>query len=465
MNKIINKCVVIAGLLMSLLFTLLSCEDSFDKADFNTNAAVSVTAFSINGTPAAIDQNLGQINIVLPFGSTLTSVIPQITLPEGATVNMDFAAPVNFTTAVRFRIVNGNLYKDYTVNATVAAPITSFKISGVAGVINNGARTIAVVLPEGTDLTALQPDIVLSDGVSISPASGSTIDFSSPVAFTVSNGTLSEVYTVTASVPVQGIEVAFLGTAASREAITNMDEKTACDWLFENYGGARYISFDQIVAGEDLSTFDAIWWHYDTAQTLPVDALTPAVTGALRSYRTNGGNLLLTTFASQYVDALGIVPGGKGPNNVFGDFLPAGGVDNNSWGISFMGHEDHPIFQGLETFQTGKANLLQGGTYRLNHTAWWFVSEWGGYGDGAGWRSQTGGTNLASEAWDDALNGRVTIAEWGTDGNANVVVISMGAYDWYNEADANGTPSQANAFITNIRTLTQNSINYLIANN
>ena len=461
MKKIINKSVLVASLVLSLLLTLLSCEDSFDKSDFETNVPVSVMAFSINGTPGVIDQNSGQITVALPFGSTINAVTPQITLPEGATINLDITNPIDFTSAVRFRVVNGNLFKDYTVNTTVSNPITSFKINDVAGVINNSAKTISVVLQDGTDLTALQPVIELSQGVTITPASGS-IDFSSPVAFTVTNGTVSAVYTVTVSVPVEGIAVAFLGTAASREAITNMDEKTACDWLFANYSGARYLPFSEIVAGADLSSIDAIWWHFDSAQTLPSVAYNTTVTGALTAYRAAGGNLLLTTFASQYVDALGIVPAGKGPNNVFGDFLPAGGVDNNSWGMSFVGHEDHPIFQGLETFQTGKANLLQGGTYRLNHTAWWFLPEWGGYNDGAGWRSQTGGTNLASEAWDDALNGRVTIAEWGSAENANVVVISMGAYDWYNEADASGNPSQPNAFITNIRTLTQNSLNYLI---
>jgi len=462
MKKIINKSTLIAGIMLSLLFTILSCEDSFDKSDFETNVPVSVMAFSINGTPGVIDQGTGKITVTLPFGSNITAVMPQITLPEGATINLDMATAMDFTSAVIFRVVNGNLFKDYTVNVTVSNPITSFKINEVAGVINNGAKTITVTLSEGTDLTALQPVIVLSEGVTITPASGTTIDFSSPVAFTVTNGTVSAVYTVTVSLPVEGIEVAFLGTAASREAITNMDEKTACDWLFSSYSGARYLSFSDIVAGADLSTIDAIWWHFDSAQILPPLANNTTVTGALKAYRTNGGNLLLTTFASQYVDALGIVPAGKGPNNVFGDFLPAGGVDNNSWGMSFVGHEDHPIFQGLETFQAGKANLLQGGTYRLNHTAWWFLPEWGGYNDGAGWRSQTGGTNLASEAWDDALNGRVTIAEWGNAGDANVVVISMGAYDWYNEADASGNPSQANTFITNIRTLTQNSLNYLM---
>jgi len=462
MKKIINKSVIATVLIFALLLTLISCEDSFDKSNFETNVPVSVMAFSINGTPGVIDQNTGQITVVLPFGNTLTGITPQITLPQGATVNLNMNAPMDFTSAVKFRVVNGNLFKDYTVNVTVSSPITSFKINDVAGVINNAAKTITVVLPKGTALTALQPVIGLSQGVTISPASGATIDFSTPVEFTVTNGTVSVVYTVTVSVPIEGIVVAFLGTAGTREAISNMDEKTACDWLFANYSGARYLSFDEIVAGADLSTINAIWWHFDSAQILPSIAYNTTATSALTAYRAAGGNLLLTTFASQYVDALGIVPPGKGPNNVFGDFLPAGGVDSNSWGMSFVGHEGHPIFQGLETFQTGKANLLQGGTYRLNHTAWWFLPEWGGYNDGAGWRSQTGGINLASEAWDDALNGRVTIAEWANGSDANVVIISMGAYDWYNEADASGNPSQPNAFITNIQTLTQNSLNYLI---
>ena len=218
MKKIINNSVLIAGLVMGLLFTMLSCEDSFDKTNFETNVPVSVLAFSINGTQGVIDQNTGQIAITMPFGNNITAVLPQITLPEDATINLDISKPINFTSPIKFRVVNGNLFKDYTVNAKVSDPITSFKINTVAGVINNTAKTIAITLPEGTDLTALQPVIELSEGVSISPVSGATINFSSPVAFTVTNGTASVVYTVTVSVPVEGIEVAFLGTAASREA-------------------------------------------------------------------------------------------------------------------------------------------------------------------------------------------------------------------------------------------------------
>ncbi|MFL9843970.1 DUF4960 domain-containing protein [Flavobacterium rhizosphaerae] len=407
--KKIYKTSLVATLLL-LFVTLFSCEDSFDNTGFETNVPVSITYFSIAGTEGTINQGTGIINVVVPYGTDITSQIATIGLPNGADINVDFSQVKNFAQPVNFRVVNGNLFKDYTVNVSVASPIISFKINDIAASINNTSHTILLTLPSGTDLTALQPLIELSEGVSISPASGSTINFTSSVIFTVSTSTGSVDYTAIVSVPAEGITVAFLGTAATREAITNMDEKIACDWLFDNYQGAQYLSFAQINSGTDISEINLIWWHYDSAQNLPSISLNPTVTAALQTYRANGGNLLLTTFASQYVDALEIVPSGKGPNNIFGDFPPNGGVDaDNSWGITFAGHEGHPIFQNLETYEGNKAYLLESGTFRLNHTAWWFLPEWGGYGDGAGWRNQTGGINLASEPWDTGLNGRVVI--------------------------------------------------------
>lgn len=454
-----------ASLILALLFMVTACEDSFEKGGFDVNSPSNVISFKLNGTAGEIDQKIGKINVTMPYGSDITAVIPQVVLEEGATSKLDFTTPINFTSPVKFRVINGNLYKDYTATVTVLSPIKSFKINGVAATINDVNKTITMTLPENTSLTALQPVIELTNGVSISPASGATVDFTNPVIFVVTSNGKSVNYTANVGVPVAGLTVAFLGTAATRSGITNMDEVTASNWLFANFPGAKYISFDSVLNGADLSGVDVIWWHFDSATNLPTVAYNPVVTAALKSFRTNGGNLLLTSFASQYVDALGIVPSGKGPNNVFGDFPPNGFVDGNSWGMSFVGHENHPIFQGLTTFEAGKANLLQSGTFRLNHTAWWFLPDWGGYVNGAGWRTQTGGINLASESWDNNLDGRVTIAEFPNSGtDKNVIVISMGAYDWYNETNSSGVPSQANEFIGNIKLLTQNSINYLAEN-
>ncbi|MCR1027068.1 DUF5018 domain-containing protein, partial [Cellulophaga baltica] len=60
--------------------------------------------------------------------------------------------------------------------------ITSFIVNGVAGTITETA--IDLVLPEGTDLTALAP-VIIHTGASISPESETNQDFSSPVIYTV----------------------------------------------------------------------------------------------------------------------------------------------------------------------------------------------------------------------------------------------------------------------------------------
>lgn len=464
MKTIIKKGASLVVVLLGFL-AFLSCEESFDSDGFETSGEVAISSFIVNGVAADINLVTGQITVTVPFGSTVQAAIPEITLPEGATINPGLGTMIDFTEPVYFRVINGNIYKDYIAVVEVLNPILTFKVNDLEATINNTNKTISLTMPEGTNLTSLSPVIALSEGVSISPSSGTAVDFTDPVVYTITSGTLSVPYTVSVSTPAVGVSVAFLGTAATRTAIADLDEKAAADWLFDNFASVTYISFAEISGGAALSSFDVIWWHHDAASNLPAIAISNPVITALQNYRNTGGNLLLTTFASQYVDALGIVPPGKGPNNVFGDFGTNGFVDAGSWGMSFVGNESHPVFAGLETFENGKAFLLEGGTFRQNHTAWWFLPEWGGYGNGAGWRSQTGGNNLASESWDNALDGRVTIAEFpGTGADKNVVVISMGAYDWYNEDNAQGTPSQPNGFIGNIRLLTQNSINYLAEN-
>jgi hypothetical protein len=76
--------------------------------------------------------------------------------------------------------------------------ITGFSINGVAGAVNNSSNTISVTLPYGTDVTRLVPTIAGSNIASISPSSGTTVNFSKPVTYTVTmtDGTV-KTYTVT----------------------------------------------------------------------------------------------------------------------------------------------------------------------------------------------------------------------------------------------------------------------------
>lgn len=455
--KLINQFYRIFFVLLAPYVLLAACKKS-TSSDFDVNSNVQIQSFSINNYAGEIDHKSGTITVHVPFNTDLSALSANVELPSGAVSSPASGTVLNYTGDVQYRITNGNLYKNYTVKVMITPPIKSFTINGVAGTIDQENKAISVLLPNGTQLNSLKPEVVLESGVTIKPGSGVAIDFTNPVTYTVTMGNKSVVYQVTA-ISNSVSEYAFLGLAASRAAISDPDEKAAADWFFTNYPTADYVSFQNIEAGRRLSNYKVIWWHYNSAQDLPAAALTPTVVNSLKEFRTNGGNLLLTTYAARYVEALGIVPEGRGPNNVFGDFGTAGFVASDNWGISFRGHENHPVFAGVETYETGKAWLLEAGTFRQNHTAWWFLPEWGGYGNAATWRTLTGGINLASEAWDDNLDGRVGIAEWKTENEANAIIIAFDAYDWYNEPLNGGKAT--NAYITNIRRITKNSIDYL----
>jgi hypothetical protein len=188
----------------------------------------------------------------------------------------------------------------------------------------------------------------------------------------------------------------------------------------------------------------------------------------MKAFRATGGNLLLTTFASRWVEALGVVPAYKGPNNVFGGSLGGQSQDGtNNWGFSISAdHITHPIFSGLP-LAADKAYpvvyLLDKMAFRLNHVSWWKVDEWGGYGDAAGWRAQTGGIDLAGPDGSANTNQNVTIAEFPKgDNNGATIVITPGSYDWYAESNpTTNAASPANTYLSNVQKLTQNAIEYL----
>jgi hypothetical protein len=74
----------------------------------------------------------------------------------------------------------------------------SFVTPPAEGIINSQAKTIAVAVPAGTDVTALTPVITVSNGATVTPASGNVNNFTNPVQYTVTAANNSTaVYTVT----------------------------------------------------------------------------------------------------------------------------------------------------------------------------------------------------------------------------------------------------------------------------
>ncbi|WP_405246592.1 beta strand repeat-containing protein [Cellulophaga sp. Asnod2-G02] len=161
-----------------------------------------ITLFTIDGE--TVNDPATAFTITLPAGTDVTALSPSIT-HTGASINpasgvvQDFSSPTTYTVTA----ADGTT-QVYSVTVTAPAlsstkAITAFTIGGVNATISG--TNISLILPAGTDVTALSPSITHT-GTSINPASGAVQDFSSPVSYTVTaaDGTI-QVYSVIVTAP------------------------------------------------------------------------------------------------------------------------------------------------------------------------------------------------------------------------------------------------------------------------
>ena len=155
-----------------------------------------------------MDEGAKTIALTVPYGTDVTALVPSIT-HTGASVSPNTGIPTNFTSPVEYTVTAADSTSvKYTVTVSVAAnpakAITAFNFNGltpnVTGTVDEGAKTIALTVPYGTDVTALVPSITHT-GASLSPNTGVAQDFTSPVNYTVTAADSStQQYTVTVTV-------------------------------------------------------------------------------------------------------------------------------------------------------------------------------------------------------------------------------------------------------------------------
>lgn len=173
------------------------------------NTTKEITAFIFNGlTPAAtgtVNEGAKTIALTVPYGTNVTALVPTIT-HNGASVSPNTGVDQNFTNPVTYTVTaEDNSTQQYIVTVTIAAnpakAITAFNFNGltpnVIGTVNEGAKTIALTVPYGTNVTALVPNITHT-GASVSPNTGVAQNFTNPVTYTVTAADSStQQYTVT----------------------------------------------------------------------------------------------------------------------------------------------------------------------------------------------------------------------------------------------------------------------------
>jgi hypothetical protein len=201
------------------LFGIMSANPNYQISSFSFADQQSIIC--------NISNTNNTITATVPSGVDITSLIPDITVPNNVTLSPPQGVATNFSNPVVYSLTdnNGNVTK-YTVTLTqqppvvvpttpatpvavptipvtpVAVPtnpitpvaststdsITAFSFSNnsdINPVIVESTHSIDALVMYGTDLTHLSPVIAISPGATISPDASQTQDFSTPVNYIV----------------------------------------------------------------------------------------------------------------------------------------------------------------------------------------------------------------------------------------------------------------------------------------
>ncbi len=182
-----------------------------------------ITSFSFSEGVGVITEPAHTIAVTVPYGTDVTALMPTIThngtsiSPESGAVH-DFTSPVTYTVSD----VETESSTDYTVTVTVAPNpaknILSFAMYGATGIV--GTSTVVIEIPYNLSLSSLTPIITIS-GVSVSPLSGSSQDFTTPVTYTVTAADeSSKDYTVTVTRSSSPFTISSSGSCPDNRTIT-----------------------------------------------------------------------------------------------------------------------------------------------------------------------------------------------------------------------------------------------------
>lgn len=382
--------------------------------------------------------------------------------------------------------------------------IISFSIGEETGTISESAKSISVELPAGLDVTALVPTIVVSEGASVSPASGTTVDFSGEVDFTVTDrsGTVTAIYTVSVS-SANLRKLAFIGvanenTSEAWDALAGSDydlndDKAAAAWFASGMASSTtelaYHSIEEVSGGAiDLSAYHAIWiqfdggwWGGEVAQfpnaanhciigeggigfDTPCAQLAADFVSEIKAYYEAGGNLFLGNYAGSIVDEIGVVSAAdQAPNNSWGGLGVDEGATAGSWGVVWVGDQSSPLFENIvlgtpDGCPAPYFVLLESGTLKKNRSNQYNVDfgPWAPNGDTdpledrlAAFEEMTGASFLITNC--SGNEGQMVL--WPATGSKGAVIAALsGTYDWYVGGVENGD---------NIKILTENTLLYL----
>jgi hypothetical protein len=279
--------------------------------------------------------------------------------------------------------------KEEPEDLSVAATITSFSITSpvsVSGEIDTTAGTISLSVPGDEDITNMTVDIQVPEGATVSPASGTSHDFTNPVTFTVTGADADGVEitkTFTASVELTAV-IGFIGKTATFGQLED-DAMAAASWMQTVYGDQFIYLGAADITADAIANLKVIFYYElePIAGTNEIDlgAMTD-VALTVSNWVRDGGMLLLAGDAADYIFEIDRIPGALYWNEICCSGVEGDKPADDIWGMSVVpettsdDRTDHPLWEGILT-EDNRVYLNNAPTREVR-LFWWNVGPAGG---------------------------------------------------------------------------------------
>jgi len=293
-----------------LAFFVAGCSGSNETAVLSS--AKAITAYSLAGNAGTISEANKTIAVTVPFATNVTALAATFTTSAGASVKIGATAQVSGTTTNDFTTPKAYIVTaadgstaTYTVTVIVAAnsakAITAYSlavgVTTVTGAIDQAAKTIAVTVPFGTNVTALVATFTSTGTgvptmVGVNQVSGTTPnDFTAPKAYivTAADGSTAT-YTVTVIVAANTAKAitafSFVGFAGNAGVITGAASPFAIAVTLPNATPVTALTANFTTTGASVKVGTTVQVSGTTANnfTSPVAYIVTAADGTTATY-------------------------------------------------------------------------------------------------------------------------------------------------------------------------------------
>jgi len=192
----------------------------------------------------------------------VSRLVPMVTVSKGAQVYPHSGATVDFTHPVTYSVIapNGSVATyNVTVSNTLSrtSDIQVFRLENTQQIFERTGDSLFIYVPYETDITNIKTDIIVLDSVSVSPASGTAMNFTNPQTYTTtsSDGTSRNYVVAVRKSPWRKVGN---GPFSARDEHTVLVFNNKM-WLFGGWAGSGNIHYSEV-----WNTTDGINWQLVT---------------------------------------------------------------------------------------------------------------------------------------------------------------------------------------------------------